>query len=430
MECDKVRQLLGAYVDNELPPEDANRVKEHLKGCAECAREAAELSKVKQLVQSLPRQNAPAELSGKIRGQIAKCQKPQSMSAFWRYRWAIASLASAAVILILIYATTSKYSVREKTSALNSLLTANVVSPVREKASQLAKSGAVPGPAIACTQQIEITTADIAGAVNKINDVASGKVAGFDNEGEQKGSYVISLTEESPTNAPANEQTVQNNMASSLYANKIPSDSRVIRFAVPLKDKDIFIHNLRDYVSGQIVVFQMQSSGVCDALAQLNKEEKALEKNKMQKSREPAEGNLVAGGYTGELGKLETGKGGISRDESKDADKKMAQPPTAGMEPAPAPEAPALRTPPGKSATASKAPKAPGTPGAPTAQPDKPAGLREKELLKKTRAEEQYEEKQGAAQTQTADESNQNLISQSAQEEPMVEIIITINKAK
>lgn len=50
MKCRKVRQYLYGYYKNELTPAEAEKIKAHLDGCAECAREMEKVAGVTTLL--------------------------------------------------------------------------------------------------------------------------------------------------------------------------------------------------------------------------------------------------------------------------------------------------------------------------------------------------------------------------------------------
>lgn len=99
MECAKIRELIGPYLDNELSADELSRVKAHLADCADCRRELAELEQVKGLVKSLPRHPAPKTLVERIE----QLNKPVQASLLLRYRWVIPSLATAAAAVLVVY---------------------------------------------------------------------------------------------------------------------------------------------------------------------------------------------------------------------------------------------------------------------------------------------------------------------------------------
>ena len=48
MTCEEARQLLDAFIDDELPTHDREDVTTHLADCAECRREAEEIEQTRE----------------------------------------------------------------------------------------------------------------------------------------------------------------------------------------------------------------------------------------------------------------------------------------------------------------------------------------------------------------------------------------------
>jgi anti-sigma factor (TIGR02949 family) len=70
-ECAEIRERLSAYVDGELPPDEAVVVAEHLTSCAACAREYdAVLQTVRTLREGLVRHRAPDVLRARVRAAL------------------------------------------------------------------------------------------------------------------------------------------------------------------------------------------------------------------------------------------------------------------------------------------------------------------------------------------------------------------------
>ena len=101
MECNKIKEMLNSYLDNELPAEEVEHVKAHLETCDTCRQEFAELEEVKSMVKSLPHYSAPAELAAKL--ESAYKPAPQPAGLLWRLRWAIPPLATAAAVTLVVY---------------------------------------------------------------------------------------------------------------------------------------------------------------------------------------------------------------------------------------------------------------------------------------------------------------------------------------
>ena len=53
-QCDLVRELLSPYIDDELDPEERQRVDSHLQSCQSCREEFDSIRKTISLVQSMP----------------------------------------------------------------------------------------------------------------------------------------------------------------------------------------------------------------------------------------------------------------------------------------------------------------------------------------------------------------------------------------
>lgn len=69
--CDRVRELLSASLDGELPADAVGRVDEHLAGCARCREERQRLAQVRSLVRTLPTRHIPQPLRDELRATAA-----------------------------------------------------------------------------------------------------------------------------------------------------------------------------------------------------------------------------------------------------------------------------------------------------------------------------------------------------------------------
>ncbi|MHC4198802.1 MAG: anti-sigma factor family protein, partial [Planctomycetota bacterium] len=66
MKCDRIREDLGAYLDNELDSARRSELDGHLVSCQACAVELERLRKLSRLVAGVPRATAPAGLAARI----------------------------------------------------------------------------------------------------------------------------------------------------------------------------------------------------------------------------------------------------------------------------------------------------------------------------------------------------------------------------
>lgn len=68
--CEYTKDNLDAYLDNELAPEEHNRVRDHLAECPSCRGEARAIAQVKSLVRRSCRESAPVALRMRIQQQV------------------------------------------------------------------------------------------------------------------------------------------------------------------------------------------------------------------------------------------------------------------------------------------------------------------------------------------------------------------------
>jgi anti-sigma factor RsiW len=73
MQCSSAATMLGAYLDGELPPDQAAVIQEHLGGCMHCSTEIAEMARLQRSLRSARRHFAPsAEFRRKVQKQISR----------------------------------------------------------------------------------------------------------------------------------------------------------------------------------------------------------------------------------------------------------------------------------------------------------------------------------------------------------------------
>jgi anti-sigma factor RsiW len=111
MKCTDCLELLGPYVDGELPADEAADVEEHLKTCPDCASAQRRLVGTSfQLRAGLARYPAPDVLKARIRAAIAQPSvevRPAARRApFFRVSGWPATVAAAALVAVLSSALT------------------------------------------------------------------------------------------------------------------------------------------------------------------------------------------------------------------------------------------------------------------------------------------------------------------------------------
>ncbi|MEO7083291.1 MAG: anti-sigma factor [Gemmatimonadaceae bacterium] len=103
MRCTDCREVLGPYVDGELLLNEQQEVREHITGCAECAREHEELvSAISTIKEELVRHNAPDVLKARIRSSLAAVDvdRKQVTPKHTRISWPRLAAAGIAIAVI------------------------------------------------------------------------------------------------------------------------------------------------------------------------------------------------------------------------------------------------------------------------------------------------------------------------------------------
>jgi anti-sigma factor (TIGR02949 family) len=97
--CVDASDFLEPYLDGDLPPREADRLREHLESCAACAAELALAGRIQRELRSLPQPDCPPEVIERVvragRGEVVPFPGRKEP-----LRWRIAA-AAAVVVLTL-----------------------------------------------------------------------------------------------------------------------------------------------------------------------------------------------------------------------------------------------------------------------------------------------------------------------------------------
>jgi hypothetical protein len=104
---DRWERQLGPLLDGELEAADAALVREHLETCPACSAKRDQLALLSRSIRSLPREPMPADLKIAILNSGVRDRQIERRPVLTR-PWALASLASAAVVLVIAVATTQR----------------------------------------------------------------------------------------------------------------------------------------------------------------------------------------------------------------------------------------------------------------------------------------------------------------------------------
>jgi hypothetical protein len=106
MNCDRASENISAYLDGELPPEEAAEVRAHLDDCPVCLAAERDLRALRGLLGSLPERAAPTELADQVQRHVAEPgsgrQRPDGTAAGGRHvRRSVSRVLALAATLVL-----------------------------------------------------------------------------------------------------------------------------------------------------------------------------------------------------------------------------------------------------------------------------------------------------------------------------------------
>ena len=67
LSCEEALDLLEPYLDGDLPPDEAGRVRRHLDGCPACAAELSLAARIQSELRALPQPDCPPEVIERVR---------------------------------------------------------------------------------------------------------------------------------------------------------------------------------------------------------------------------------------------------------------------------------------------------------------------------------------------------------------------------
>jgi anti-sigma factor (TIGR02949 family) len=98
--CDEALSLLDPWLDGDLPPEEAGRLRAHLDRCPACAAELALARRIQRELRALPQPDCPPELIQRVvrtgRGEVVPFPSRTRMARTMRMR-----ITAAAAVLAL-----------------------------------------------------------------------------------------------------------------------------------------------------------------------------------------------------------------------------------------------------------------------------------------------------------------------------------------
>ena len=83
MECDKIHELMSAYLEKTLSPAERERMDEHLKSCPSCAGSLSDLEKTLHYLQGLDEITPPAWLTQQVMTRV-KTESEHAQKSLWK----------------------------------------------------------------------------------------------------------------------------------------------------------------------------------------------------------------------------------------------------------------------------------------------------------------------------------------------------------
>ena len=97
LECREVQELLSAWLDGELAPEEQGLLAAHLKSCAGCRREEGQLRALDSALLELAAP-VPPRLAEKVLARLREQQAPRGRRPWWQSLAVAASLVLGIVL--------------------------------------------------------------------------------------------------------------------------------------------------------------------------------------------------------------------------------------------------------------------------------------------------------------------------------------------
>ncbi len=102
MNCDKVKGLLWAYLENKTTAEETAEIETHLEDCAACREELAQQKEIKNALASLPDEELPEDYHTELMQKLQAERKVVPFPAKKKHGWKQMSMIAAAVLVVVV----------------------------------------------------------------------------------------------------------------------------------------------------------------------------------------------------------------------------------------------------------------------------------------------------------------------------------------
>ncbi len=102
MNCDKVKELLWAYLENKTTAEETAEIETHLEDCAACREELAQQKEIKNALASLPDEELPEGYHTELMQKLQAERKVVPFPVKKKHGWKQMSMIAAAVLVVVV----------------------------------------------------------------------------------------------------------------------------------------------------------------------------------------------------------------------------------------------------------------------------------------------------------------------------------------
>lgn len=102
MNCEKVKELLWAYLENKTTAEETAEIETHLEGCVACREELAQQKEIKNALASLPDEELPEGYHTELMQKLQAERKIVPFPAKKKHGWKQMSMIAAAVLVVVV----------------------------------------------------------------------------------------------------------------------------------------------------------------------------------------------------------------------------------------------------------------------------------------------------------------------------------------
>ena len=83
MKCEEIRDLVDAYIDDELSKKEHDLIKDHIENCPKCKADLEALENLRKNIKTLPYHSVPLGLAEKVSQALAREETKAPQKNIW-----------------------------------------------------------------------------------------------------------------------------------------------------------------------------------------------------------------------------------------------------------------------------------------------------------------------------------------------------------